>query len=358
MISLKKYFFAVFLFVTFISKAQFSGYTFCDWDKIAFNPKYSPSNSDTAIVFVSVRNYFPDKAEFLDYEFDVTNSLHYFTIFFNQNKWICVPKLNLEEAIKDAAKNKDFVVYGEGMGKTFPSAVDRATRLTRLYDVVTIMFDWPSHRPGLSGSKDYKTARLQCKDISKPMVKLFNEINDLKQAKKIADQKMALLLHSLGNRLIKEAVTNNFLEVKTKLFDNIVLNAACVKMRGHKKWLEKLIIQDKIYVTRNNHDRTLNLARIAGLSKRLGMHNRWRKANNAIYLNFSEPLKHEHNYFLMNNLLRRHPDIKLIYDDIFHAKNISFDDIKKYRSRKNGRVITLIKPHVSQDGDISLGIGM
>jgi hypothetical protein len=359
MIALKKYF----LFFTFLCslsflKAQFGGYTGCDWDKIKVDPNYVPTPTDTAIVFVSVRNYFPEKLEYLDYDLDSTGTLHYFSIYFNLNQWTCVPRKSLEETYANAPQHKDIVVYAEGMGKTFTSNVDRATRFTRIYDVVTVMFDWPTYRPYLKGGKNFRLAKNQSAEAAKPLSKLFDELEKLKSEGKFGPNKLSMIFHSLGNRLIKEAVINNNIKIKTKLFDNIILNAACVKMRGHKKWLEKLNIQDKIYVTRNNRDRSLALARIAGFSKQLGMHNRWRKAENAIYLNFSKVLKREHNYFLMTNVLKAHPEIKNLYSDLFHAKNISFDDQAKFKKRKEGHIITLIKPHVSQDGDIGLSIGM
>src|SRR5438105_1943970 len=98
-----KNYLGILFFLFFISKARSqntmypSGYTFCDWDKIAFTPNYNPIPGDTAIIFVSTRTYFPDKEFFLSYDFDTSNTLHCFTIYFNQNKWICVPRKDLTE---------------------------------------------------------------------------------------------------------------------------------------------------------------------------------------------------------------------------------------------------------------------
>jgi hypothetical protein len=357
---LKKYFFAVVL-LFFLSnlKAQSSGYTFCVWEKIKVDPKFIPADTDTVIVFASVRNYLPDKPECLDYDLDTSKTLHYFSVYFNRNKWVCVPRKSLEDAFQGASKNKDVVVYGEGMGKTFTANVDRATRLTRIYNVTTVMFDWPTYTPDLSGGKNYKRARIQSTIVSRSLCDLFTELEKIKPVFKADSLNLSLLLHSLGNRLIKEAVMNNFISIKTKLFDNIILNAACVKMRRHRKWLEKLNIQDEIYLTRNNKDRTLLLAKLAGFTEQLGRRSALRKAKNAIYLNFSPVLEREHNYFLMTDLLARHPDLKTIYSDIFHKKTINFNNEKKFISQKNGRIITLKGPErMTQDGDISIGVGM
>lgn len=357
--NLKKYFLVLTLFFSFtIFKAQFSGYTFCDWDKITFKENYVPTNEDTAIVFVSVREYLYDTLQFMSYELDKGLRLRYFTIYFNRNKWICVPRKNLEEAFIGTDKNKDIVLYGEGMGKDFAADVDRATRLTRVYNVTTLMFDWPTYRPYMSGGKNYRKARFQSTRVSIALCNVFNELEKIKPEIKNDSTSLTLLLHSLGNRLIKEAVMNDIIKTKTKLFNSIVLNAPCVKMRRHRKWLEKLNIQDQIYLTRNNKDRTLLLAKLAGFTEQLGRRSALLKAKNAIYLNFSAVLEREHNYFLMTNVLARHPDIKSIYSDIFHGRTINFNDEKRFINQQNGRIITLKGPErVTQEGDISIGIG-
>jgi hypothetical protein len=356
MTPLKKYFFVLaFIFSVSFLWSQ-SGYTYCDWDKIKFDLKYTPAEGDTAIIFVSTRNFFPDKTQFFDYDFDTTHTLHYFNIYFNHNNWVCVKRKNLEEAYEKTIKSKDIVVYGEGMGKTFPANIDRATRFTRLYNVTTIMFDWPTFRPFLSGGKNYRTARYESVEVSKCLAKLFVDLDKLHSSGATGVVNTSLLLHSLGNRLLKDAVTHHFITTQGKLFDNIILNAACVKTFRHKSWVQKLNIQREIYITKNNHDRTLLLAGIAGLSKQLGRHSGWCKAKNAVYLNFSKVLIHDHNYFLMNHVFRQNPQIKTVFDDLFHGRIMSFDDQKKFRKRKNGRVITLKALPVSQDGDISFSI--
>lgn len=355
--NLKKYFLALALFSITVSKAQHSGYTFCDWDKITFNPQYTPEKTDTVVVFVSVRNYFPEKNEFMSNELDSTQTLHYFSIYFNRNKWVCVTRISLEEAFTGAPKNKDLVVYGEGLGREFIGNIDRATRLTRGYDVLTVMFDWPTFRSYLGRGKNYRKAKMQSTNVSKMMCDFFVELEKIKPIVKSDSSNLTLFLHSLGNRLLKEAVTNSFINVKTKLFHHVVLNAPCVKKNGHKKWLEKLNIQDEIYLTRNNKDRTLNLARWADFSERLGRHWGAAKAKNAVYLNFSPVLEKEHNYFLMTNVMVKHPDIKAIYSDIFHNKAINFDNEKIFIKQNRGRVITLKRPD-AEGKDINIGISV
>src|ERR1700741_3778066 len=99
MMPLKKYFFVLALLFSFSGlRSQFTGYTFCDWSEIKFDQDYIPKKTDTCIVFVSARRYFPDKKEYLDNDFDSTHTLHYFNIYFARNSWVCVPRKSIEEA--------------------------------------------------------------------------------------------------------------------------------------------------------------------------------------------------------------------------------------------------------------------
>ena len=114
----KKYFFAIVLLFSILNSKAQSGYTYCDWDRIRLDAKYIAAETDTAIVFVSTRNYFPDKPEFFDYDLDTAQTLHYFTIYFNRNYWISVPKQNLEEALKDVSDKehyRNFSKFFEGI---------------------------------------------------------------------------------------------------------------------------------------------------------------------------------------------------------------------------------------------------
>ncbi|MGZ3932162.1 MAG: hypothetical protein ACXVP0_12555, partial [Bacteroidia bacterium] len=124
-------------------KGPYPDYTHCSWNKIRFIRDYKPT-TDTGVVFVSTRNYFPEKDEFLSVDNDTSHALHYFNIYFKGNSWVCVPRISLEDALKAVSARENAVVYADGFGKLFPGNVDRATRFARCYDVTTILFDWPT----------------------------------------------------------------------------------------------------------------------------------------------------------------------------------------------------------------------
>jgi hypothetical protein len=324
-------------------------YTFCDWDKVRLVKEYEPSDGDTGIVFVSTRHYFPQKKEFLDHGLD-TSAFHYFTIYFNHNKWICVPKNSFKEAYNDANPGQDVVVYAEGLGKTFTSALDRATRVTRTYGVSIIMFDWATFNPMLKGGQNFRTTKANSKIASKSFAAFMDTMNLVKRGEETLFGHLTLFMHSMGNLLLMHAVKQNYLKVNEPLFDNVVLNAACVPQRKHKHWVEKINMQDKLYITRNNHDRNLNAAKIVSLFQRqLGERPRGPYAVNATYINFSNVLSMEHNYFLYDNVWREKPQIEQIYQDIFHGSGLSFEDEKKFR-RCNKNTVEVVKNNFERRG--------
>jgi hypothetical protein len=323
-------------------------YTNCGWDKVEAPANYIKQEGDTAIVFVSVRHYRPGKEQFLDYGLD-TNALHYFTIFFNHNKWVAIPKNSLKEAYLAADPGNDVVVYAEGLGKTFTGTLDRATRFTRTYHVTTIMFDWPTFNPVLKGGENYRHTL----NLSKPTAKVFSRFLDsLNTLKKELGgfNNLTLFLHSMGNLLMMHSIQQNYLNVKDTLFGNVVLNAACVPQKNHAQWVEKINIQEKIYITRNNHDRSLNGAKIISFFQRqLGERPRPPYAMNAQYINFSTVLSFEHNYFLYDRTIDFYPQIGQLYSSIFHGRKPAFDDVTKFRKRRSNYVDLVKQDITSKD---------
>ncbi len=333
-----------------------SGYTFCDWDKVSLKPEYVPIAGDTAMVFVSTRNYFPNNEFFLSYDFDATNTLHCFTIYFNQNKWICVPRKDLEHAVNQAPKGGSAVVFVEGFGKTFIGGVDRATRLARTYNVLTIYFDWPTRDPNFKQGKNYRATRKVSKLAAKPFTDFMVQMNQLKKVGKVNYAHLTLFMHSMGNLLMKYSVEKNYLDPKDTLFDNIILNAACVNHRHHKNWLEKMEVKDQIYVMQNKNDKILKGAKLISFRRQLGQFPKGAFAKNALYINYSARLDEEHNYFLFTYVLKRNPDIKKVYVSIFEGIKPVFDDEKKYKKIPTKNRIDFINTNPPKSKDIGLGI--
>ena len=111
------------------------------------------------------------------------------------------------------------------------------------------------------------------------------------------------------------------------LFSNFILNAAAVNQYQHQKWLEKLNIQERIYVTINNDDFTLHGAMILRASKQLGLGYRGSTAMNAHYVNFSDVATREHNLFLGKSATEKNnPYIYLFYKQAFHGSAVSFNE--------------------------------
>ena len=116
------------------------------------------------------------------------------------------------------------------------------------------------------------------------------------------------------------------------LFSNIILNAAAVKQENHAKWVEKLAIQKRIYITFNNEDKTLKGAKLLRLANQLGLGYKGRKAINAQYVNFSKVASTEHNLFLGKTASEKNNRyIYSFYDQAVHGKEVNFNNENAYQ---------------------------
>lgn len=314
-------------------------YSYCNWTNTSLNKNYNPTLNDTCLLVVSTRNYDESKHEFVDYDYDTTGTLKYFAVYFNGNNWTAVPYASLDDLLNLKSSYKNLAVFTEGLGKTFTSGVDRATKLMRTYGVDEIFFDWPTDRPYMKPGKNIKVTCYVAPKVAIPYVEFLEEFQTYKLNHPEKFKVVTLFFHSMGNLLLMYDLQNNrFKNISPNLVNAVVLNAACVNQTHHKEWLDKLTFTSHIYLTVNDRDRNLRGASIIFGDHQLGEKPKKEFCEKATYVNFSEVLNKEHNYFLMTDVLQQKPFLKKFYNDIFKGEvpQLKFTDtsispeVKKY----------------------------
>ncbi len=230
----------------------------------------------------------------------------------------------------------DFVIYSEGDGKSFPDNVDRSTRLSRLYQANVIMFDWPSRVPGYGGIKNVRNTVNNTRNLGKQYHNLLLLLKAYKARHPYKPAHVTLFFHSMGNAVLQNSVEKyGTTDLGQSLVDNIVMNAACVRSRSHRKWVESLHFQNQIYIVYNRKDKTLREASLLFGQKLLGCKPGKHHAKNAVYLNIHELAGDNHNYFLIIPLLVQHKGIGNFYNSVFHARPLNLQAQDYFRESKH-----------------------
>lgn len=351
-------FFIAFFLLTSSLICQHNAYfSKCDWDKVKLDKNYTPLETDTCMVFASVRDYNESEKMFMGHDCNKTKSIHYFKIYFSGNKWTCVPKKNLTEALNGNLKRK-VTVFVEGFGYTFLTALDRATVMARQYDLLVIMFDWPTYRPEKKSGENYRITVRESAEVAIPFAVFLDSLNNYKKSHPEAFETASLFMHSMGNLLMKNAIEKSYIQISDTLFNSVILNASCVPQKNHYLWVEKLSFQRSLYITFNNRDRILNGAKlISGFSKQLGQQSKWPFSKNALYIDFSRVLNREHNYFLYPSVLNERPYIKNIYRTILIGQTPDFSDENRFIRKPHKRRVEVFDLNEAQKGGIGISIG-
>ncbi len=288
---------------------------------MSLNKNYVPSKNDTCLFVVSTRNYNDTLKEFVDYDYDTTGTLKYFAVYYRGNNWTAVPHRSFEELLDLKNTFKNLVIFTEGLGKTFTSGTDRATKLMRIYGIDEILFDWPTERPYMRSGKNIKTTCTIAPNVARSYAVFLQQFQTYKNEHPAKFKVITLFFHSMGNLLLMHDLKNDLIKnISPNLANSVILNAACVGQTNHKEWLDKLIISQNIYVTINNKDRNLNGAKIIFLEHQLGERPKAEFSKKVNYVNFSKVLKKEHNYYIIPSLLKEKPFLKQFYADIFEGK--------------------------------------
>lgn len=296
-------------------------------------PAISLTAKDTALVVISNRIPANDTLRYMSEHRD-EKALHYFFVFTRNGDWNVLPTQTLEEAIKYMPdKNKDWVLYTEGMGKLFTSDLQRAIAVAGQYDVNVMLFDYPSITTTKKSLGNYFFAIGNARHAYLDFAPAFAHVKQLREDKKMGNGKLSMFFHSMGNHVMRQTVKHGKLEAinNTVWVDNLIFNAPCVPRRGHKRWINRIDFAKHIYINYNNNDFTLGGAYLVSKKIQLGQKPVRNISKKATYINFNTLVDKGHSNFL--SIPGREP-IKPAalhyYNIVLHGDAINEKDTKHY----------------------------
>ena len=225
---------ALILLILVTHNCSGQGYSFNTeewWNRLAYEEQATISDLsaiDTSIVVVSNRYKTEDKLRFMSEERG-DGALLYFFVYAYQGQWHILKKNNLQAAIELVPnKNKDWVVYTEGMGKIFTSELNRGMMMSSQYDVNVIMLDYPSITTTKNNLGNYLFSIKNARYAYHDHVPVLEQIKRMKSEGQLGNGKLSLFFHSMGNYLLRQTVKNKALHKinDSKWADNIKLNSS------------------------------------------------------------------------------------------------------------------------------------
>ncbi len=239
----------------------------------------------------------------------------------------------------------DWLVSVHGDNKTFTTAIWRGLDIQYKYNVNVLVFSWPSKDPNVGGLKNYKNSQKNLVKSYGHFIQLLLLIKKFRNthSKPTAGQHISLFCHSLGNQYLQMLASDNDHVLDfSGLFDNVILNAAAVDQKNHKAWLEKIRMQQNLYVTANKQDVNLKGLHIFTKGgKQLGEKITHPLASNAVYIHFNKsvglrfPTGTTHTYFI-GGMSDTCDQINFFYKSIFHGESVDVQNGAMFMERKDG----------------------
>jgi hypothetical protein len=293
------------------------------------------SPEDTIVIMVTVREKAEDSSKLFSDETILSKHFTTLLALWKSPCWYLKEVPSLEEALQLSGYSKEIVTYVHGDGKDFPLALNRAADIRLLFDVPVIAFDVPSLLPQSGRIKNFYNSKRNFKKSAPHFSEYIQTLSNIKE--KQAGLTLTLHMHSLGNTVYMECLKENRLDSYPVLFETLLMNAAAVKQKRHKRWLEKSTIQKCIYITYNKKDHTLNGAHLITLRKQLGERVKKPLAGNSYYINVHPLAGKEHNYYSNVRLFSRFPNLQQFYMDILHGRDVPLEDEHRFTRRKDGK---------------------
>lgn len=280
-----------------------------------------PGQSENKILIISTRHFVEKSNLEIRKGIDPHFRLHYFIATQIGDTAYVKYIPDMDSAHNQFASKKNFLIYVDGYGKNFEQTMERGFELVERFNLNLVVFDWPS---------DYMALRKAVYNATEVMAGFIISMQAFDDFHKryFNHSLVSVMFHSIGNHIIRNVARQKLLDqMPAKLFTNIILNAAAVPEGNHSKWVERLNIQKRIYITKNKNDFTLKGASILRITSLLGLSSKQKFALNAYYVDFSDMGTPEHNLFLgKSELESKNPDIFNFYNLAFNGKDASSEE--------------------------------
>lgn len=231
-------------------------------------------------------------------------------------------------------EKRNILIFVHGYNNNVKDVIKRATQLEKHYGVIVVPFSWPANGGGFKGLADYKDDKNDAKASVVALDRMLMLIsrnlsiitsNNLRKFRAIAEEKypsdpekrdvlyanlvekdcpftINLMLHSMGNYLLKQLLKSSISKGTGLTFDNVVMVAADTNNLDHSFWVEHIRFKRRLYITINEEDQALAASRMkSGQDQlaRLGHALYALNAARARYVNFTNTpwVSNSHAYF-------------------------------------------------------------
>lgn len=288
-----------------------------------------PPRNGVFVVTNRVADTLPEGEVLFQNRVDEERGLKYLYVTESEGNFYARSFPGLAALLENPAAYRYWAVWVHGDGQTFELSVRRAMEIQALHQVNFIVFAWPTSDPKKGPIGNFRNSRKNALLTIPYFSGFLHEIKDYMDisGNRFTGSGPSMFIHSLGNYLLREATQAGMLDdLPDAMFTNLVINAAAVETEGHAEWVEKLAIQQQIYIAFNDKDVNLEGLRvISSLGMQLGERPLPPLASNALYLDFTEsvgfryPTGATHSYYF-GRMTEMDAGIRNLYRKLFQGQ--------------------------------------
>jgi hypothetical protein len=282
---------------------------------------------------------------------DTAGHLKYLLVTEESGDYYARPLPDLATVLETPAPYRDWLVWVHGDGKTFNISLERAFEIQALHQVNLIVFSWPTLASGLGPIANFKNSQKNAHLTTPLLHDFFHELDHYRQSEynRFQNGHLSIFFHSLGCYLLEESLNYGYLQdVSSELFSNLIINAAAVPSEDHAEWIDRLNVQQRVYITYNDGDINLaGLRVISELGYQLGERPLPPLSDNAVYLDFTRsvgfrfPTGATHSYYYSTMALKS-ASIKETFNILLHGYPLRFADDTRFRMKEGLPVVEVL----------------